>query len=83
MNTALLEVRDLSIAFGDRSVVKQVSFTVNAGEKLALVGESGPGKTVTAMSCLRLLDAARLSGSIRFAGHEILTMNATALLLLM
>lgn len=79
MSSPLLEVRDLSISFGDRSVVKHVSFALDAGEKLALVGESGSGKTVTAMSCLRLIEAARLSGSIRFAGQEILDMRPAAL----
>ncbi|MEM6758691.1 MAG: ABC transporter ATP-binding protein [Pseudomonadota bacterium] len=67
--TALLDVRDLSIGFGTApSVVKDVSFAVNAGETLALVGESGSGKTLTCRSVLRILPgAAQLrSGSIAF-----------------
>jgi microcin C transport system ATP-binding protein len=59
---SLLEVRDLSVEFGSRRVVDRVSFSLDAGEKLALVGESGSGKTVTALSLLRLIEAARLSG---------------------
>jgi len=50
---SLLEVRDLSISFGARQVVDNVSFSLDAGEKLALVGESASGKTVTALSTLR------------------------------
>jgi microcin C transport system ATP-binding protein len=71
---SLLEVEDLSIHFGHRKVVDRVSFSLDAGEKLALVGESASGKTVTALSTLRLIESARLTGSIRFAGREVLKM---------
>src|SRR2546429_1138434 len=71
---SLLEVKDLSIHFGRRKVVDNVSFSLDAGQKLALVGESASGKTVTALSTLRLIQDARLSGSIRFQGREVLTM---------
>jgi microcin C transport system ATP-binding protein len=71
---SLLEVKDLSISFGSRRVVDRASFTLDAGEKLALVGESASGKTVTALSTLRLIENAKLQGSIRFQGSEVLTM---------
>src|SRR5207244_2521974 len=71
---SLLEVKNLSIHFGPRKVVDNVSFSLDAGQKLALVGESASGKTVTALSTLRLIENARLSGSIRFQGREVLTM---------
>ena len=71
----LLEIQDLSIAFGHRRVVERVSFSIGEGEKLALVGESGSGKTVTALSTLRLLEGARLEGGIRFQGREVLAMG--------
>jgi microcin C transport system ATP-binding protein len=51
-----------------------VSFTLEAGEKLALVGESASGKTVTALSTLRLIENARLSGEILFDGESVLAM---------
>ena len=63
---ALLEVRDLSVAFGAKTVVEGVSLAIAPGEKLALVGESGSGKTVTALSLLRLLHDARVGGSAWF-----------------
>jgi microcin C transport system ATP-binding protein len=76
---SLLEVQDLSISFGARRVVDRVSFTLDAGEKLALVGESGSGKTVTALSTLRLFTAARLEGGIRFQGRDVLAMGPAEL----
>jgi microcin C transport system ATP-binding protein len=76
--SALLEVRDLSVSFGlgARTVqaAKHVSFDVERGESLALVGESGAGKSVTALSVLQLLPyppAFHPGGSIRFEGEEM------------
>ncbi|MCS6930778.1 MAG: ABC transporter ATP-binding protein [Acetobacteraceae bacterium] len=55
---SLLSVRELSVAFGGREVVRDLSFDLDRGETLAIVGESGSGKSVSALSCLRLLPAA-------------------------
>ena len=52
---SLVEVSNLSVAFGDKRVVDDVSFTLDRGETLALVGESGSGKSLTALSLLQLL----------------------------
>jgi len=76
---SLLEVRDLSVYFGSRCAVDRVSFSLEAGEKLALVGESASGKTVTALSTMRLLDEARLTGEIFFDGKAVLGMSAAEL----
>ncbi len=65
----LLEVRDLQVAFGGKTVVHGVSFDIQQGEKLALVGESGSGKTVTALSLLRL-SGAKLMGSAKLFGAQ-------------
>ena len=54
-DSPLLDVRELSVAFGDRTVVDRVSFRIAAGETLGVVGESGSGKSVTAFSILRLV----------------------------
>lgn len=51
----LLEVQKLSIHFGDKPVVDQLSFVLLAGKTLAIVGESGSGKSLTALSLLGLL----------------------------
>jgi peptide/nickel transport system ATP-binding protein len=70
----LLEVRDLAIQFGATNAVQGLDFTIGRGETLALVGESGCGKSATALSLLRLLPQAGriMSGSIRFEGRDIL-----------
>ncbi|MGB3068530.1 MAG: dipeptide ABC transporter ATP-binding protein [Ottowia sp.] len=64
----LLQVEQLSVAFGGKPVVQDVSFSIAAGEKLALVGESGSGKTVTPLALLRLLPEAQSTGRALFSG---------------
>src|SRR5690606_37602890 len=57
-----------------------VDFSIGAGETLALVGESGCGKSVTALSLLGLAPAAsRVSGSVRWRGRQLLEMDRAAL----
>jgi microcin C transport system ATP-binding protein len=68
--SALLDVRDLRIAFGGKEVVHGASFTIAPGEKLALVGESGSGKTVTALSLVRLVHNATITGSALLAAED-------------
>jgi peptide/nickel transport system ATP-binding protein len=73
----LLTVRDLSVSFAGESgttrAVDGVSLELAAGEVLALIGESGCGKSVTALTLMGLLGApnARTSGSARYAGKEL------------
>ena len=77
----ILEVKDLDIAFdsGRQRVPKtdKVSFSVAPGEIVCLVGESGCGKSITALSILGLLSRQGhvTGGSIRFGGQELLTMT--------
>ena len=66
MTTPLLQVDNLHVAFGAKTVVDGVSLAIAPGEKLALVGESGSGKTVTALALLRLLHGAWVTGQARF-----------------
>jgi peptide/nickel transport system ATP-binding protein len=79
--TALLEVDDLKTHIRMRratvEAVDGVSFSVSAGETVGLVGESGCGKSMTAMSILRLLPAGGriVGGSIRFNGTELTTLS--------
>ncbi|TFV83711.1 ABC transporter ATP-binding protein [Microbacterium sp. dk485] len=68
-----LQVRDLAIEIGGERVVDGVSFDVPDGARLGLIGESGSGKSLTALAILGLLpDGARASGSVRWDGQEIL-----------
>ena len=73
--TDLLDVRDLQVDFdtptGPIRVIDRLNLTVRAGERVALVGESGSGKSVTAQAILGLLPTARVTGSVRVAGQEI------------
>lgn len=81
----LLDVRDLQVGFqrGDGSrdlglAVDGVSFTLDRGGTLCLVGESGCGKTVTALSLLRLLPSPpsrMLGGSVLFDGQDLLALS--------
>ncbi len=73
-SSPLLEVRGLQVRFGEKPVVHGVSFSVDAGEKLALVGESGSGKTITALSLLRLAGDAQLAGQALFGGRDLLAL---------
>ena len=81
MSAPLLRVEDLTIAFGPRPVVRNLSFSLHRGETLALVGESGSGKSLSALSTLRLLPpAARiLSGRVALDGTDVLAADDRAL----
>src|SRR5690625_23780 len=88
----ILQVENLSVAYvrkgsgllpGSRKgvqVVKDVSFDLHKGETLALLGESGCGKTTVAKTLLRLLDRdARIGGSALLDGHDLLKARGTRL----
>ncbi|ABE36068.1 nickel import ATP-binding protein NikE [Paraburkholderia xenovorans LB400] len=73
----LLEVRDLRVSFGAHEAVRGLNFEVAQGETLALVGESGCGKSATALSLMRLVPApAQVTGSVCFDGRELLDLSA-------
>ncbi|MEQ4724016.1 ABC transporter ATP-binding protein [Nonomuraea sp. B19D2] len=68
----LLAVRDLRVTGRDTELVRGLSFEVNRGEMLAVVGESGAGKSLTARAVLGLLPPGlRASGSVRLDGQEL------------
>ena len=78
---ALLEVEDLTVNFyteeGVVTACDDLSYTIERGEKFGVVGESGAGKSVTAMSLMRLIEEPGQieSGEIRFKGENILEMS--------
>ncbi|MCP4623352.1 MAG: ABC transporter ATP-binding protein [bacterium] len=82
----ILKVRDLSVSFatdnGPARVIEEVSFSVEHGHTLGLVGESGCGKSVTAMSIIRLLPSPPSqveSGRILFNGQDLLNLDDAAM----
>src|SRR5947207_13819772 len=78
---ALLEVKNLQTHFrttdGVTRAVDGVSFAIEEGETLAVVGESGCGKSVTANSILRLVPEppGKIAGQIRFADRDLLKLT--------
>lgn len=78
--TPLLEVKDLCIKFerhGDVNVVDHVSFKVRPGETMGLVGESGCGKSITALTIMGLIDPkAEITGEILYQGENLLEKSA-------
>ena len=81
----LASVRDLSVRFhtarGDALAVNQVSFDVQPGEVLGLIGESGCGKSVTMRALMKLLPPERttITGAVQVDGRDVLAMDEAAL----
>jgi peptide/nickel transport system ATP-binding protein len=72
-----LEIRDLSIRFGSREVVQLERLWLRDGEILGLAGESGSGKSMTALAILGLAGTlgATVDGTIRFEGRDLLSLS--------
>ncbi|MEA3158375.1 MAG: peptide/nickel transport system ATP-binding protein [Betaproteobacteria bacterium] len=81
----LVKVQDLSVQFVSRDAtvhaVNRVSFTLERGEVLGILGESGSGKSVTLRALMRLLPArkTRLSGRVEIAGADVMALDQNAL----
>ncbi|WNV85818.1 ABC transporter ATP-binding protein [Umezawaea sp. Da 62-37] len=73
----LLRVEGLSVSYGDNQVVTDVGFDLRRGESLALIGESGSGKSTIARALLRLLPqgTGRASGLVEFDGQDVLSLS--------
>jgi oligopeptide/dipeptide ABC transporter ATP-binding protein len=82
MSGPLLRVEDLTIAMGRQAVVEEVSFEIAPGEMLGLVGESGCGKTVTALAIMQLVPTppGRITGGrISYGGRDLVQLDAESL----
>ena len=80
--TAILEVDNLHTHFRTRDgvvrAIEGLSLTVQAGEVLGIVGESGCGKSVTALSVMRLIPSSVggiVEGQVRFEGKDLASMS--------
>ncbi len=77
---SLLAVEDLAVAIGGRRALRGVSFEAAAGETLGVIGESGSGKSMTALAIMGLLpEGARASGAIRLEGTDLMALDERAL----
>jgi peptide/nickel transport system ATP-binding protein len=80
----LLDVTDLRVtlhtARGPADALREVGFSMQRGDTVGLIGESGCGKSITALALMGLLpEGARVSGSIRFDGQELTTLDEAAM----
>ncbi len=82
MSDTLLSVRDLAVSYmgsgQDAPAVDHISFDIRPGETLGLVGQSGCGKSTTALAILRLLEGppgAKASGQILLQGRDLMTLD--------
>ena len=79
----LLQVSQLGVtldtARGPAEALRDVAFTLGRGQTLGLIGESGSGKSITALALMGLLpEGARVQGSVRFRGDELTTLDEPA-----
>ena len=72
----LLKIDNLCISINKNDIIKDVSIQINKGEMIGLVGESGCGKSLTALSIIKLIDENVMkikSGEIKFLGKNLLS----------
>jgi peptide/nickel transport system ATP-binding protein len=76
VSDTVLEVHDLRVTVGALEVIHGISFELQAGQRTGLIGESGSGKTLTALAIMGLLpDGLSASGSLRYRGRNLLAMS--------
>ncbi|MEX1179995.1 MAG: dipeptide ABC transporter ATP-binding protein [Cucumibacter sp.] len=77
---SLLTVENLSLTIGETEILRDIDLTLDGGEILGIIGESGSGKTMTALSIMQLLpQGTRSAGSVRLDGRELLTTSEAEL----
>ena len=67
----MLEIKDLTISISDRYLIKNLNLILNAGDKLAIIGEEGNGKSTLLKSILGICEYAEISGNINLKGNRI------------
>lgn len=67
----MLELKNLSISISGRYLVKNLNLVLNNGDKLAIIGEEGNGKSTLLKTILGICEYAEVSGSINFKGNRI------------
>lgn len=79
--TALpLKVSNLSVSIDDKTLLKEISFDVDAGERVGFIGGSGSGKTLTALAVSGLLPQnAKITGSVKLDGKELIGLHENEL----
>src|SRR5436190_7931741 len=76
MSASGLAVEDLTVRVGGVDAVHQVSFSLPPGQRTGLIGESGSGKTLTALAIMGLLpEGLSASGSVRYRDRDVLAMS--------
>ena len=78
----LLQVRDLAIAIGNRTLVEDVDLDLAAGEVMGLVGESGSGKTITCRALMRLMppgSGLKIKSAIRLNDRDLVPLDEEAM----
>ena len=77
MSDAILEIKNLTIAFGENEVVKNLSCTLQKGKTLVIVGESGSGKSVTSLALMGLLpkQAKITADALLFKSNDLLAIS--------
>ena len=77
---SLLEIENLSLSIGGTSILKGIDLSIEAGQVMGLMGESGSGKSLTALTVMKLLPhGARASGRVTFDGIDILAAPEAAM----
>lgn len=67
----MLEVQNLTIMIGTRLIIKDLSFTLNKNDKLAIIGEEGNGKSTLLKALLKMADYAKVQGVVDLHNYKI------------
>lgn len=79
MSKAVLTIDQLQVAFSGHSIVRNVTFQLQSGQVLGIIGESGSGKSATCLSMLGLLQGATVKGSVQLLGQELIGLKPAEL----